>query len=102
MRLAAAAGGELAPEADAAVRRLADAWLDSALAAACGAARRRKSAEVTPDDAVTYLERTWCALSGHQAHVTEVFKTPPNGDVSGVRDVRLPEGCKAMALLSHM
>lgn len=45
------------------MRRLADAWLDSALAAACGAARRRKSSEVTPDDAITYLERTWCALS---------------------------------------
>ena len=63
-RLAAAAGGDLAPEADAAVRRLADAWLDSALAAACGAARRRRSSEVAPDDAITYLERTWCVLTG--------------------------------------
>jgi hypothetical protein len=43
------------------VRRLADGWLDAALAAACGAARRRKAEQLTADDAVTYLERTWCA-----------------------------------------
>jgi hypothetical protein len=64
-RLAAAAagagGGELAPDAEAALRRLADGWLDAALAAACGAARRRKAEQLTADDAVTYLERTWCA-----------------------------------------
>lgn len=65
MRLAAAAAGggvgELAPEAEAALRRLADAWLDGALGAACGAARRRRADQLAPDDAVTYLERTWRA-----------------------------------------
>ena len=54
------ASGTVEPDAEAALMRIADEWVTSALAFGCGAARRRRSDRLTPADVAPYLERTWC------------------------------------------
>jgi histone H3/H4 len=51
----------LSEEVEAALIELADEWVASTLTLGCGAARKRKSVTLMPEDVAKAVESIWCA-----------------------------------------
>jgi transcription initiation factor TFIID subunit TAF12 len=51
----------LSEEVEAALMELADEWVTSALTLGCGAARKRKSTTLMPEDVAKSVESIWYA-----------------------------------------
>ena len=60
-RAAFAPESALSEEVEAALMQLADEWVTSALTLGCGAARKRKSTTLMPEDVAKSVESIWYA-----------------------------------------